>query len=321
MKAEVCGAVFAARLRKYIEKHSRMQVDRWIHLLDSQTVLGAIQRDSYGYQTFFANRVGEIQKSTSVEDWRWIPGEQNVADLTTRGATPEDLKENSVWQNGPEFLKRPVEEWPTKSAKDVAADAKEGINKLQRKCFTAALTRAQVEKNQHAPPASAMPMSPTSDQNKDLQSSPSGKGHQIQVRRPPSGSSVRKIFNISKFSSLTRLMRVIAWVWRAATKWKEMLAKTSTTSKPKRKEIPSALEIKSRVKGATLTIMECEDALRDLFLAAQKEVTLPDTTLSRLAVVKEESTGLLLCGGRFQILMKKKLQYQSCPAHPGYPLF
>ncbi len=95
MKAEVCGAVFAARLRKYIEKHSRMQVERWLHLLDSQTVLGAIQRDSYGYQTFFAKRVGEIQKSTSVEDWRWIPGEQTIADLTTRGATPEDLKENS----------------------------------------------------------------------------------------------------------------------------------------------------------------------------------------------------------------------------------
>uniref|UniRef100_G3Q1I0 Reverse transcriptase domain-containing protein n=1 Tax=Gasterosteus aculeatus TaxID=69293 RepID=G3Q1I0_GASAC len=118
VKAEVCGAVFAARLRKYIEKHSRIQVKRWLHLLDSQTVLGAIQRDSYGYQTFFANRVGEIQKSTSVGDWRWIPGEQNIADLVTRGATPEDLKENSVWQNGPEFLKQPVEEWPTKSAKD-----------------------------------------------------------------------------------------------------------------------------------------------------------------------------------------------------------
>ncbi len=103
VKAEVCGAVFAARLRKYIEKHSRMQVERWLHLLDSQTVLGAIQRDSYGYQTFFANRVGEIQKSTSVEDWRWIPGEQNIADLTTRGATPEDLKETSVWQRGGRF--------------------------------------------------------------------------------------------------------------------------------------------------------------------------------------------------------------------------
>lgn len=305
VKAEVCGAVFAARLRKYIEKHSRIQVKRWLHLLDSQTVLGAIQRDSYGYQTFFANRVGEIQKSTSVGDWRWIPGEQNIADLVTRGATPEDLKENSVWQNGPEFLKQPVEEWPTKSAKDVAADAKEGINRLQRKCFTAALTRAQLEKKRHAPPATAMP--PPSNQNKDdLQI-------QIQVRRPPSGSSVRKLLNISKFSCLTRLIRVIAWVWRAATKWKEMLAKTPTRSKPKRKEILSTLEIKSRVKEATLTVMECEDALRDLFLAAQMEVVLPDTTLSRLAVVREENTGLLLCGGRFQIFNKEKTAVPVLP--------
>ena len=73
-----------------------MQVERWLHLLDSQTVLGAIQRDSYGYQTFFANRVGEIQKSTSVEDWRWIPVEQNIADIITRGGSPEDLKEDCV---------------------------------------------------------------------------------------------------------------------------------------------------------------------------------------------------------------------------------
>lgn len=151
VKAEVCGAVFAVRLRRYIEKHSRMQVEHWPHLLDSQTVLGAIQRDSYGYQTFFANRVGEIQKSASVADWKWIPGEQNIADLITRGGNPEDLKEDSVWQNGPEFLTRPVDEWPTKSARDVAAYAKEGINKLQRKCFTAALTRAQVRRNQNAP--------------------------------------------------------------------------------------------------------------------------------------------------------------------------
>lgn len=145
VKAEVCGAIFAARLGKYNEKHIRMQVERWLHLLDSQTGLGAILRDGYGYQTFFANRVGEIQKSTSVNDWKWIPSELNIADLVMRGATPEQLKEDSVWQNGPEFLKQPVAEWPTKSARDIAAHAIEGINKLQRKCFTAALTRAQVK--------------------------------------------------------------------------------------------------------------------------------------------------------------------------------
>lgn len=31
--------------------YARMKIERWFHLLDSQTVLGAIQRDSYGYKT------------------------------------------------------------------------------------------------------------------------------------------------------------------------------------------------------------------------------------------------------------------------------
>ncbi|KAK7928986.1 hypothetical protein WMY93_005381 [Mugilogobius chulae] len=112
VKAEVCGAVFATRLRKYFERHSRMQVERWFHLVDSQTVLGAIQRDSYGYQTFFANRIGEIQKSAPVEDWWWISGDLNIADIITRGCSASELKEGSTWQGGPDFLKLPVEDWP-----------------------------------------------------------------------------------------------------------------------------------------------------------------------------------------------------------------
>lgn len=55
VKAEICGAVYAARLKKYFQKHCRIRVERWYHLVDSQTVLGVIQRESYGYQTFFAN--------------------------------------------------------------------------------------------------------------------------------------------------------------------------------------------------------------------------------------------------------------------------
>ena len=46
-----------------------MKIKRWFHLVDGQTVLGDIQRDSCGYQTFFANRVGEIQKAGLVEDF------------------------------------------------------------------------------------------------------------------------------------------------------------------------------------------------------------------------------------------------------------
>ncbi|KAL3973928.1 GTP-binding protein [Sarotherodon galilaeus] len=144
VKAELCGAVFGSCLKKYFEAFSRIQVERWYHFVDSQTVIGAIQRESYGYQTFFTNRIGEIQSSTRIQDWWWIPGPQNIADVVTREASPRDLDEDSEWQNGPRFLSLPVSEWPVRSAKELAATAKENVNKLQRKAFVAALTRAKI---------------------------------------------------------------------------------------------------------------------------------------------------------------------------------
>lgn len=34
--AEMCGAVFAARLKNYFQRHCRIEVERWYHLIDSQ---------------------------------------------------------------------------------------------------------------------------------------------------------------------------------------------------------------------------------------------------------------------------------------------
>ncbi|KAL1276823.1 hypothetical protein QQF64_036446 [Cirrhinus molitorella] len=133
VKAEVCGAVFATCLKGYVLKHGRLDVEKWYHFIDSQTVLGAVQRESYGFQTFFANRIGEIQKAGAVTDWWWIPGEVNIADLVTRGCSPELLGENSLWQKGPELLSSPVEDGPIKSASEVATDAREVVSRLQNK--------------------------------------------------------------------------------------------------------------------------------------------------------------------------------------------
>ena len=146
VKAEMCGAVFAARLKNYFQKHCRIDVERWYHLVDSLTILGAIQRESYVYQTFFANRVGEIQSSTDVRDWWWIPGPANIADIITRGARPDDLTEESRWQSGPEFLQLPESEWPKKSAKDVAAQARDNITQIQKKPLLLYLPEANIKR-------------------------------------------------------------------------------------------------------------------------------------------------------------------------------
>lgn len=41
------------------------------------------------------------------------------------------------------FLWQPINEWPIKSAKEIAVTAKEAIVRLQKKAFTAVMTSAQ----------------------------------------------------------------------------------------------------------------------------------------------------------------------------------
>ena len=50
VKADVCRAVFATRLKGYV-----LDVEKWYRFIDSWMVLGAIQRESYGFHMFFAN--------------------------------------------------------------------------------------------------------------------------------------------------------------------------------------------------------------------------------------------------------------------------
>lgn len=133
---------------------------------------------------------------------------------------------------------------------------------------------------------------------------------EVPIQRAPAGTVVKQLTDVRKFSSLTKLVRIIAWVWRADAKWKR---KASADSKAKWEAMPSKEGAKSKAKQAVLSVRECQDALRDLFLAAQEGVTFHDTTLSRLAVYKEEETGLLVCGGRIQSFNEDKTTVPILP--------
>ena len=86
--------------------------------VDSEIVRAMIQKQSYGFNTYAAVRVGKIQSSTSQTEWQWIEGQLNIADWTTRGKHPKDLDEGSTWQTGPEFLSQPIQQWPIKEVSD-----------------------------------------------------------------------------------------------------------------------------------------------------------------------------------------------------------
>ena len=92
--------------------------------------LMSVRREGACFRPYFQNRVGEIRSNLTelaelvdvLEEPQKIPGTLNPADVCTRGlAVPEDVNENSVWINGPDFLKEPRDQWPLSIPNDLTA--------------------------------------------------------------------------------------------------------------------------------------------------------------------------------------------------------
>ena len=102
---ELQGAVVATRLHKTISKESRLQSEKAILFTDSMITLPWICNQVRRFKPFASSRIGEIQTHTDPCQWKHVPGDQNVADDTTRGILVKDL--NGRWVNGPQFLYMP----------------------------------------------------------------------------------------------------------------------------------------------------------------------------------------------------------------------
>jgi hypothetical protein len=87
-----------------------MNIDNSYFWTDSQLVLQYIQNEKGRFHVFVANRVATIHQACEPEQWRFIQGDENPADVVTRGlSSKEILKE--AWLYGPNFLKKPEKEW------------------------------------------------------------------------------------------------------------------------------------------------------------------------------------------------------------------
>ena len=122
VRLELCGAVLNARLFTFITREMRgIHFERVFHIIDSEIVKAMINKDSYGFSTFAANRIGEIHDVTEKKNWYWVESGLNIADLTTRTLDPTvSLDKDSEWQKGPSFLNLPMEKWPIRSETNIS---------------------------------------------------------------------------------------------------------------------------------------------------------------------------------------------------------
>jgi len=103
-RLELLGAELATRLAKKVKSVLKLNIDSVFYWSDSLNVLYWIRNDHQHLQMFVAHCVAKIRRMTDVEDWRWIPTDQNPADMPTRGVSPVALSQSSLWWHGPKFL-------------------------------------------------------------------------------------------------------------------------------------------------------------------------------------------------------------------------
>ncbi len=108
-RIELMACTIGTRLGTSIQRAFERNVDCF-YWSDSTTALAWIGRnDEWG--TFVGNRVREIVQLGTANQWRHVPGKLNPADFPSRGGSPKELLQ-SIWWEGPKWLKRPVNEWP-----------------------------------------------------------------------------------------------------------------------------------------------------------------------------------------------------------------
>lgn len=92
---------------------------------------------------YVANRVKRVCQYTEPQRWEHIRTEDNPADLISRGLSTKEILDNKLWQNGPDWLSKPQEQWPKPAnwrAIEIPDEAK-----MEFKVHTVAFKQTQFE--------------------------------------------------------------------------------------------------------------------------------------------------------------------------------
>ncbi|XP_062713285.1 uncharacterized protein LOC134290231 [Aedes albopictus] len=119
-RLELQAAMMGSRLLQNICSVLSIDIHRRFLWSDSATVLAWLRSDSRRYHQFVSFRVGEILSLTSVDEWRYVPSRENVADDATKWNGGPSFDPSCRWYQGPAFLQDPESQWPTERPGDTA---------------------------------------------------------------------------------------------------------------------------------------------------------------------------------------------------------
>ena len=119
-RAELIGALLNTHTGEVVRRSFHKWHKSSIKLTDSQIVLHWINNDEKPLKQWIRNRVIEILRYTSVNQWYYVHSKDMIADIgTRRGASLEDVNQSSKWINGFQWMKLDVSQFPMKSVQDL----------------------------------------------------------------------------------------------------------------------------------------------------------------------------------------------------------
>ncbi|KAL9977059.1 hypothetical protein ACROYT_G014423 [Oculina patagonica] len=220
---------------------------------DSTTALCWIKNERV-WKQYIAQRVEEIRRLTPKDLWRHCPGELNPADLPSRGLSAKELSDSNTWWNGPSFLYRPETEWPETSQT-------EPLNKgiLQ-------------EAVKNVPDVTHSLVTTVCDKL---------------------NPKVDQIIDIGRFSNVTKLFRVTAYVIKFINKLKN---RTLENRKAEFEDLTTA-ELKN-AENLWLQSVQASSFADELAFLTRKDPKLtPPTRVSQFGLFLDDD-GIIKCKGR-----------------------
>ena len=103
-KLELLSAFIGARLLNYVVNAMYLHDCPKYCYSDSTITLDWINSNPMKKDIFLYNRVTEILRYTTTDQWYHCKGKENPADLITRGALADKVVNNKLWFHGPEWL-------------------------------------------------------------------------------------------------------------------------------------------------------------------------------------------------------------------------
>lgn len=113
-KLELRAMLLLAQLYERVNYALKFNFTKIYLWCDSNVALAwAKSQQPNNLDCFVKNRVIAIQSLTNIDNWHWVSSNDNSADLLTRGVQADKLTDCALWWEGPSWLGKHNDEWPS----------------------------------------------------------------------------------------------------------------------------------------------------------------------------------------------------------------